>query len=139
MPAEYYSAPTPDPVLPRWASYGCGAASLVILAVIFIGGAYLSRGGFTDLMDLALGMSLGEMRGMYADDLAAGPKQSLENEIAEMRRNLREEKISVAHLQPFLNALRDVTRDDTVTADDAARLEEIARKINARAKRGQAL
>lgn len=133
MPAEYYSAPTPDPLLPRWASYGCGAASVLFLAVVFIGGAYLARGGYADLMDLALGMSIGEMRGMYADDLPPERKRSLEDEIAAMRNNLREGKISVMHLQPFLNALRDAVSDERVTTDEAVRLQETARTINARA------
>lgn len=133
MPADYYSSPTPEAILPRWAAYGCGAASLVALAVIFIGGAWLARGGFTDLMDLTLGMSLGEMRGMYAAGVPDERKRSLDAEIERMRQNLRDGNINVANMQPFLEGLRQAVRDESVTIEETVRLEETARKINERA------
>ncbi|HEX2059515.1 MAG TPA: hypothetical protein VHK90_02135, partial [Thermoanaerobaculia bacterium] len=49
-PADYYSSASPERVLPRGVAFGCGAASLVVLLVIFIGGALVSRGGFTEFI-----------------------------------------------------------------------------------------
>jgi hypothetical protein len=37
-PAEYYSGPSPVAVLPRGVTFGCGAASIVALLLIFLGG-----------------------------------------------------------------------------------------------------
>jgi hypothetical protein len=134
-PADYYSSPTPQPVLHPGVAYGCGAASLLVLIVIFVGGAVLSGGGFSSFMDMALGMSLGEMRGMYAGEVTAARKQSLEAEIEKMREGLRKQKVSIVNLQPFMQNLQSAVSDRKVTAQEAATLEESARKINASVKR----
>jgi hypothetical protein len=134
-PSAYYSSATPNAVLAPWATYGCGAAAVLVLVVVFAGGAYLAGGGFNDFMDLAIGMSVAEAKGMYAGDVPAERKQSLDAEIAAMRKNLREGKVSVQRLQPFLDALRKVTADSKVTGAEAATLEEAAKKANATAKR----
>jgi len=134
-PSAYYSSATPDAVLPRWVSYGCGGAAVLALVLVFAGGAYLAGGGFVDLMDMTIGMSVGEAKGMYAAGIPAARKQSLDLEITAMRKNLREGKISVRSLQPFLEALRKVTSDSKVTAAEAATLEAAAKKANSSAKR----
>ena len=133
-PADYYSSPTPAGVLPSWAAYGCGAGAVVILLIVFAGGAYLSGGGFVDFMDLAIGMSVAEMKGMYGADVTAAQKDALDKEIESMRRNLVEEKISVAALQPFLDTLRKTTSDNKVTLAEAKSLHEAAKKVNATAR-----
>ena len=130
-PADYYSAPTPPSVLPPWAALGCGAASIVILLVVFAGGAWLSRGGFTDFMDMALGMSVAEMKGMYAHDVTPAQRESLDAAIESMRGALREEKISVAALQPFMQEMQKAVRDETIKADEARALEAAARRTTA--------
>ena len=128
-PADYYSSATPAPVLPSWAAFGCGAAAVVILLLVFAGGAWLSRGGFTDFMDMALGMSVGEMRGMYADDVTPEQRKSLDAGIESMRVSLREEKISVAALQPFMQELQRAVDDKKITPAEAKTLEETSRRI----------
>ncbi|MEA2462515.1 MAG: hypothetical protein QOJ98_262, partial [Acidobacteriota bacterium] len=92
-PADYYSSATPAPVLPSALAYGCGAASLLVLLIIFVGGAFVSGSGLSNFMDMALGMSLGEMRGMYAAEVTPARKQSLEAEIETMRTGLRGGKV----------------------------------------------
>jgi hypothetical protein len=133
-PADYYSSASPVPVLPSWAAYGCGAAAVVVLIIVFAGGAYLSRGGFVDFMDLAIGMSVAEMKGMYAADVTAAQKDALDGEVEAMRVNLREGKIAVAAVQPFVNVLQKTTSDSKVTPAEVKSLEESARKANAAAK-----
>jgi hypothetical protein len=135
LPADYYSSPAPASVLPRGCAFGCGAASIVVLLFIFIGGALVSGGGFASFMDFAMGMSIGQMRGMYAGDVPDARQKSLEAEIDKMRANVRSEKVSVAALQPFMEQLRTAIEDKKVTAEEAAKLEESARKINGAAKR----
>ena len=133
-PSAYYSSAAPKAVLPPWAAYGCGGVAVLALVLVFAGGAYLSTGGFVDFMDLAVGMSVGEMKGLYAADVTADRKKSLDREIELMRKNLRDETISVQSLQPFLEMLRKTTGDNKVTATEAAKLEETAKKANATAK-----
>jgi hypothetical protein len=133
-PAEYYSSATPPAVLPQWAPFGCGIASVIILIVVFAGGAFLASGGFLDLMDFAIGMSVSEMKGQYAPDVSATRKTSLEAEVKRMQKNMREEAISIVTMQPFLEKLREAGSDKKVTEKEAAELEAIAKKVNANAK-----
>jgi heme exporter protein D len=133
-PADYYSAPTSTPVLPQWVPFGCGGLALIVLIVVFAGGAFLASGGFTDFMDFAIGMSVSEMQGQYAPDVSATRKKSLDDEIVRLRRNLREQTITIVGMQPFFEHLREATSDKKVTGQEAQALEEIARKVNAGAK-----
>ena len=134
-PADYYSSATPPPVLPRGVAYGCGGAAVLALMVIFAGGALLTGSRLMQFMDMALGMSLGEMRGQFAADVTPERRKSLDAEIETMRQNLRNEKISVADLQPFLQGLQSAINDRRVTAQEATQLENTVRKINASAAR----
>jgi heme exporter protein D len=134
-PADYYSSGAPKPVLPQWAPFGCGAASVVVLILVFVGGALLSSGGFTSFMDLAIGMSVSEMKGQYAADVTAEQKKALDDEVKQLSRNLRGEKVSIQALQPFLIQLRDASSDKKVTAAEVTTLQAVARKINSAAKR----
>jgi hypothetical protein len=133
-PADYYSSATPAPVLPSWAAYGCGAAAVAVLIIVFAGGAWLSSGGFVDFMDLAIGMSVAEMKGMYSPDVTAAQKEALDEEISAMRANLLAGKIAVPAVQPFLNALQKAASDSKVTSAEVRSLEDAAKKANAAAK-----
>lgn len=134
-PADYYSGPSPARVLPRWASFGCGAASVLTLVVVFAGGAYLAHGGFTDLMDMVFGMTMGELRGMYTKDVTVAEKKSLDDEVETLRANLRNDKIAVQSLQPLLKDIQKVSNDKKVDAREVEQLLGEAKKINARAKK----
>jgi hypothetical protein len=133
-PADYYSAPAPTPVLPRWAPFGCGAAAVVVLILVFAGGAFLSSGGFLDFMDFVIGMSASEMKGYYAAEVSPAQRKSLDDEVVLMRKNMREQKISIAQMQPFLELLRNAGGDKKVTPQEAAAMESVVKRINARAK-----
>lgn len=127
-PADYYSSATPDPVLPRWASYGCGALAVVVLLVVFIGGAYLSGGGFAQLLDLSLGMTLGDMRGMYTTEVTQAQKETLEKEIESMRAGLRANKIPTGKLQPVLRLIQKSVADRKLTPSEVDQLTAAVRK-----------
>jgi hypothetical protein len=132
-PADYYSGTTPKPVLPQWMPFGCGAAAVVVLVIVFAGGAFLSSGGFLEVMDFAIDMSASEMKGMYADDVSAAQKKSLDDAVVLLRKNMRDKKISIASMQPFLEALRNASGDRKVTVQEVAAMENIVRRINAKA------
>ena len=137
-PADYYSSATPDPVLPSWAAYGCGAAAVVVLIVVFAGGAWLARGGFTVMMDFAIGMSVAEMKGMYAPDVTPAQKDALDKEVEAMRAKLRDEKIAIPSLQPFLEAIRKTTKDTKVSGEEMKVLLDAAKRARSsdQGKRG---
>ncbi|MEA2489224.1 MAG: hypothetical protein QOH21_1016 [Acidobacteriota bacterium] len=134
-PADYYSAPTPEAAFPQWLSLGCGAAALVVLIIVFAAGGWLSSGGFGEVMDLTIGMSLGELRGMYAKDLQAVDKDALEKAVETMRKNVQEKRVDVASLRPFLQQLSASMRDGTASADEVRRLTATATRINAGARK----
>ena len=131
FPAEYYSSATPKPILPSWATFGCGALSVFALIVVFVGGAWLSRGGMVDFMDLVFGMTLGEMRPLYQKDVTATQKSALETEIETLRANLRSRKVGIQQLDPMLQAMRRATSDTKVTAAEVDEMVATAKKVNA--------
>ncbi len=133
-PATYYSSAASPRVLPAWAPYGCGAAAVLILVVVFVGGAWLSSGGFLQFMDLALGMSVGEMKGMFAADVPASRKESLDHEIEAMRKSLREERLALPGMKPFFESLNEAISDRKVTNAEASKLEQTAKRANASAR-----
>ncbi len=130
-PAEYYSGPSPVAVLPRGLTFGCGAAALVALLLVFAGGAFMASGGLVQLMDLTLGMSMGDLRGMYASDVTAAQKKELEDSIEQLRGGLRDGKVSVAQLQPVLETMRNGIIDRKLTPAEVQTLSAAARKASA--------
>jgi hypothetical protein len=127
-PAEYYSGPTPAAVLPRGVTFGCGAAAVVVVILVFAGGAFLASGGLTQLMDLVLGMSMGDVRGMYTKDLTPAQKKDVDTAVEQLRAGIREGKVPVGQIQPFLESMRVVIADQKVTPDEARTLAASARK-----------
>lgn len=130
-PADYYSGPSPVAVLPRGVTFGCGAASIVVLLLIFAGGAFMGSGGLVQFMDFALGMSMGDVRGMYAAEVTAAQKQELETAIEQLRVGLREGKVSVAQLQPVLETMRKGISDRKLQPAEVEALTAAARKATA--------
>jgi hypothetical protein len=133
-PADYYSSPSPERAFPSGVTYGCGGASLAVLIIVFAGGAFLARGGFIQVIDMVLGVNMGQMRGMYAKNVTPAQKRALDTEMETLRRNLRETKISVATLQPLLEQIRKTTADKTLDAHETDALVESARKVNRSAR-----
>ena len=130
LPAEYYSAPLSEvrPVFPKWAPYGCGIASAIFLALLFAGGSVLSGPKFGEMLDIVLGMSLGEFRGMYAADVRPESKSEFEAEVKAMRDGLRTGKVSPTNVQPFLKSMQDAIADKKVTQAELEKLTKAASK-----------
>lgn len=134
-PADYYSSATPDPVLPRGVSYGCGALSVVVLLVVFVGGALLTDEALAKFVDFSIGPALAEMRGMYTGEVTKAQADTMEREIAKMREQLRNRGIAIADAQRFIQTLEKVTNDEKVTPDEVEQLTKIARETAARKRR----
>jgi hypothetical protein len=133
-PADYYSSATPQPVLPRWASYGCGAAAVVVLLIVFAGGLYLSGGGFAQLMDLTFGMTLGEMRAMYTPEVTQSQKDAMERAVENLRASVREGKTSAGAMQPVLQAIQKATKDEKLTPAEVESITAAASKTAPRSR-----
>ena len=128
FPCAYYSAPLAEvrPIFPKWVPAGCGIASAVIIVLLFAGGALISGPALSQFMDFVLGLSLGEMRGMYMPEVTARQKQHFDDEVKHLREGLRNNKVSVPNLQPFLKAMQTAISDGKVTPEEVDRLARAA-------------
>ncbi|HEX7151013.1 MAG TPA: hypothetical protein VF618_05955 [Thermoanaerobaculia bacterium] len=115
-------------MFPKGVTYGCGGASILFLLILFIGGAFLSTGGFAQFMDMAMGMSLGELRGMFTPEVTEAQKTALDTEIEKMREGVRTEKLSVAKLQPFMQSMQKAIGDKKVSPAEVDELTRLARQ-----------
>lgn len=130
-PAEYYSGPSPRAVLPQGLTFGCGAAAVVALILVFAGGAFMASGGLVQFMDFALGMSMGDVRGMYTSEVTSAQKEELEKAIKELRAGLRSGKVSVTRLDPVMQTMRKGIMDQKLTPDEVKALATAARNAAA--------
>ncbi len=128
LPSDYYRAPLSEvrPVFPKWAPYGCGSAAGVFLILLFAAGALVSGERFASLLDLMLGTTMGELRGMMAKDIPAVQKAQFENEVKTMREKLRNGEVSITRVQPFLKEMQKSVRDEKVTSEELKALTQVA-------------
>jgi Flp pilus assembly protein TadB len=119
-------------VLPRGATFGCGAASIVALIVLAGGAAWMAAGGIVDFMDLVMGMSMGEVRGMYASNVTPAQKKELDDAIESLRGNLRTGKVPLSRLDPVLQTMRKGIADKKLQPAEVDALTAAARKANHR-------
>ena len=127
-PAEYYSGPSPNAVLPRGVTFGCAAAAVVALLIVFAGGAFLASGGLVQFMDFALGMSMGDVRGMYTIQVTSAQKDELEKAIEQLRAGLRDGTVPVSKLDPVMKTMRNGISDKKLTPAEVQALAASARK-----------
>jgi hypothetical protein len=127
-PAEYYSGPSPNAVLPRGVTFGCAAAAVVALILVFAGGAFLASGGLAQFMDFALGMSMGDVRGIYTSEVTSAQKDELEKAIEQLRAGLRDGTVPVAKLDPVMQTMRKGISDKKLTPAEVQALAAAARK-----------
>ena len=128
LPADYYTAPVSDvrPLFPKWVPIGCGATSAVILVLLFAGGALLTGPRLAAFIDLVVGQSVGELKGMYAKEISEQQKTQFDAEVKKLRDDLRADKISVQNMQPFLKTVQTVSGDKKVTPDELEKLTKVA-------------
>ena len=115
-------------MLPRGVTFGCGAASIVALILLAIGGAWMASGGIVDVMDMAFGMSMGEVRGMIQSDVSAADKKALEDEVETMRGKLRNGQMPISALNPVMENMRKGISDKKMTAAEVRALTAAARR-----------
>src|SRR5690349_18397642 len=107
LPADYYSAPLSEvrPIFPRWVPYGCGAAAAVFILLLLGAGALLSGPKLAQGVDFIVGMSLGDLRSMFTPEVTTEQRDRFEREVKAMRDGLTANRVEVAKVQPFLQAM----------------------------------
>jgi hypothetical protein len=123
LPAEYYASPvTARPLFPGWVPKGCGIASAVLLLIAFAGGAVVMKIGVGRLFSMVIDTTHGEMKGMYAPDVASAKRASVDSAIDQVSHDLAVDKVAYAKLEPLLTAMRDAMDDKKITNAEADRL-----------------
>ncbi len=132
LPADYYAAPAAEvrPVFSRRVKIGCGAASVAILLIIFVGGAIVARQGIGKLMDPLLGMMSDEIGTMYTKDVTPEQRTQLAGEITRLREGIRSGRVPVAKLDPVMASLREAVRDQKITPEESNRLAKLIHEVN---------
>src|SRR5206468_749053 len=118
------------PIFPRWVSYGCGAASLLVIVVLFVAGSFAGSGKAGSLFAALFGTMQDELHGMFTKQVTPAEKAAFDAEMKTLRGNLSAGKVSIDRLQPLLHAIRDASMDSSVTPDEAARLTKAAHDVN---------
>jgi hypothetical protein len=131
LPADYYSAPLAEvrPILPAWAPYGCGAAAILFLVLLFAGGSLMTGARLAALLDFVIATSLGELRGMYTPDVTAAHKESFDTAIKRMREDLRNGRVSAQDIRPFLQTMQKAVGDKKVTPQEVEQMTKSAASV----------
>ena len=87
------------------------------------------------LMDYVVGTSLAELKGMYGHDVAPQQKATFDAEVKQLRDGLRNDKVSLQNLRPFLKLMQTVIGDKKVTAEEVDRLTKAAHDATVKGKK----
>ncbi len=131
LPADYYSTPLSEvrPIFPRWVPYGCGIAAAVFTVVLFATGAILTGPRLAQGVDFVIGMSLGDVRGMF-QGVSTEQNDAFEREVKAMRDGLTAKRVPVSAVQPFLQSMQKAISDKKVTPEEVEQLTRAAREAS---------
>ncbi len=118
------------PLFPRWVPYGCGAAAIVVLIVVFVGGVFAVRGGMGRLLDMMFGSMQTEIDKMFTKEVSAVQKTAFQREMKTIRDAVRTNRLRVDRLQPLLRTMRDATADGHVTPAETNELIKEMHQLN---------
>ena len=130
LPAAYYASPERTPVFPRAVPYGCGAAAIAFLLVVFVAGALLSgdRGG--RLMASLFGVMQSEIDGQFTKDVPPAQRAEFDAQFNELRTRLKTGRAKLATLQPFLEKMRNASIDEKITPEETKALIDALHEVN---------
>ena len=131
-PADYYAAPPSEvrPIFPRWVPFGCGAASLLAIVVLFLAGAVAGSGKGGSIFAWMFATMQDEIHGIFTKEVTPVQKAAFDAEMKALRSNLDQGRVSIDRLQPLLRAIRDASIDSKVTPEEAAQLTKAAHDVN---------
>lgn len=135
-PADYYQTPPAQPDRKgcwKW-GLGCGGAGCLLIILLGIGAVLMAPkiiGFFFGQLEKAVVESA-------APDVTDEQREDLRREIAEIRRHLREDRISMEQLQPLLTETQRAIGDQLLTSEEVDELTRMMRELNERAGSGVA-
>ncbi len=131
-PADYYSAPESEvqPVVPRGVVYGCGAASLLAILVLFGAGVLAGSSGGGSIFSWMMATLQDEIHGVFTKDVTPAQKAAFDAEMKTLRENLDKKKVSIDRLQPLMSDFREASSDNQVTPAEAEKLTKKVREVN---------
>ena len=118
------------PLFPRAVPYGCGAASIVAILILFGIGVFAGSGKGGSIFGSILGMMAGEIDGMFTKEVSKAQRDAFEAEMKSLEKNLSQGKVSIDKVQPLLRTIRDTSGDNAVTPKEAEMLIQAARAAN---------
>ncbi len=128
------------PFFPRWVPFGCGAAALVFLLILFSAGALVSGGGATKLIDFIFAQMQRDTESMFAPDVTADQRADFDKEWKTLQENMKAGKVPLERFQAVLAEIQAASADRRITSAETARMigkiwevnEEALRKKSAK-------
>ena len=128
LPADYYSEPVSQRrIFPRWVTLGCGTVALVILIVLFAGGAWINSGGAPRLVHWFFGTMQSELFAACDRDVRSEQKTGFAAEMSALQERIIAGKANSDRVVEFLQAMRDDQADGHVSS---AELEQLTKKLH---------
>lgn len=129
LPADYYSSPpSQQRMVPRGLTFGCGAVALLILVLMFAGGAFVNGGGGTRLVRGFFTRIQTELLQQCGKDVKPQQKTAFAAEYSAMQDRITAGKVKSDDLLDVFKSIRDDSEDGVVTS---AELEQLTGKIHA--------
>ena len=129
LPADYYSSPVSGRrMFPRGLTLGCGTTALIILILMFIGGAFVNGGGGTRLIHGFFGRLQQELLQQCSRDVTPQQKTTFAAEFSAMQNRISAGKVKSDDLLGVFTLIRDDSSDNVITP---AELDVLTKKIHA--------
>jgi hypothetical protein len=139
-PADYYSTQAPQPEkktgCPKWLLFGCGGLGCLGLIVLFVGGAWLMKGGSGMLGRFIVSQLEKDADELFEAEVSPEARQTLKEELARLKDNIGEGRVDLMALQPLLTEMNQAIRDRSLSPEEVDSLNEALLGINEAAGAG---
>jgi hypothetical protein len=129
-PSRYYAQPPAGLEKGRSAIFGCGAASLVILLLLFLAGSFFASGGLRMLLGYAVGEIAARIDPKTTPDLSPAERADLKNELDRAAKMSRSASVPLPKLVPLLEKMQTALADEKITKDEARELVQAVQQLN---------
>jgi hypothetical protein len=133
-PADYYSTQAPQPGkksgCPKWLLFGCGGLGCLGLIVLFVGGAWLMKGGSGMLGQFIVSQLQKDADEMFEAEVSPESRQALKEELARLKVHIGEGRVDLMTLQPLLTEMNQAIRDRSLSPEEVDSLNEALIRIN---------
>lgn len=131
-PADYYAQPPASPGdkkgCRKW-GLGCGVAGCLVLILFVVGIIWVAKSGWPMLMTRMV-TEVEEHVDRHGENLDPTMRSELKTELAELKRHIQDQDISIRDMQGSVYAMQDVVADEDVTTEEAEKLLQELRRIN---------